>query len=120
MALALHADPLPLHLDSSETVRVGNSRVTLETLIERFHCGDTPEMLAESFTTVSLADIYSVIGYYLRHRAEIDAYLSQQARQAEDLRARHPEVFADTQAVRDRLQARLAKGSADNDSVPRG
>src|SRR5438067_10442046 len=106
MTLTVHADLIPLRVDASGTVRVGGTRVTLDTLIERFRGGDTPETLAESFTTLSLADIYSVIGYYLRHRAEVDAYLANQERQAEELRARHPELFPDGVAIRQRLQAR--------------
>ena len=33
MSLILHADPLPLWVDESGTIRVGQSRVTLDVLL---------------------------------------------------------------------------------------
>lgn len=120
MTLMLHADPVPLRLDETGTVRVAGSRVTLDILVQRFHQGDNPEALAQSFATLSLADIYSVIGYYLRHRAEVDAFLDQREREAEALRRQHPEIFLEGSAVRQRLQTRSARGPAGDAPVSHG
>jgi uncharacterized protein (DUF433 family) len=120
MTLILHADPPPLRLDESGTVRVGGSRVTLDILVQRFNQGDSPETLAQSFSTLPLADIYAALGYYLRHRAEVDAYLSQQEDEAEALRKQRPEFFPSGAAVRQRLQGRLARGPGDDASVSGG
>jgi uncharacterized protein (DUF433 family) len=120
MTLMLHPGPIPLRLDESGAVRVGASRVTLDILVQRFNQGHSPESLAQSFATLQLADIYSVIGYYLRHRAEVDAYLSQREREADALRAERPEFFVDGSAVRERLQARLASGPAGDAPVSHG
>ncbi len=62
MNLTLRADPIVLRVDEAGTVRVGNTRVTLDTVIPRFQQGDSPETLAKSFAPLPLADIYSVIG----------------------------------------------------------
>ena len=86
MTLTVQADPLPLRLDSGGTYRVGNTRVRLDTVIYAYNHGSTAEQIARDFPTLDLADVHGVIGYYLRHRAEVDAYLRQREREAEELR----------------------------------
>ena len=86
MVLLVDAIPVPLRMDNAGTIRVGRSRVTLDTIIISYQQGDTPERIAEGFPTVSLADIYAVISYYLRNRDEVDAYLEQGEEQAGALR----------------------------------
>jgi uncharacterized protein (DUF433 family) len=120
MTLTLHTDPVPLRVDEAGTVRVGDTRVTLDTVIQRFHQGDSPESLARSFAPLPLADVYAVIGYYLRHREEVDAYLLRQEREADAFREQHPQFFPDAAAVRERLQARPGKGPADDAPLARG
>lgn len=48
------------------------------------------------FDTLDLADVYAVIAYYLRHGAEVDAYLAEQRRLADEVRreieARFPQA----------------------------
>jgi len=65
----------PFETDADGVVRVGGSRVTLDTLVAVFHTGDSPEEIHEQYPTVDLADIYAVLTYYLRHTREVDAYL---------------------------------------------
>jgi hypothetical protein len=48
--------------------------------------GASPEETLERFPTLDLANVYSVIGYYLRHKEEIDAYIAQRDAQAEAFR----------------------------------
>jgi hypothetical protein len=52
-----------------------------------------------------LADIYSVIAYYLRHQSEVRAYLAQRQRQAAQVREENERRF-DPTGVRDRLLGR--------------
>lgn len=76
--LAIITDPSPLRVDGdAETVRVGHTRVTLDVLLDAFALGDSPETIVSAFETLDLTDVYTVIGYYVRHRTEIDAYLEQ-------------------------------------------
>jgi hypothetical protein len=60
---------------------------------------------------VSLADIYSVIGYYLRRRDEVDAYLQERRHQAQEIRA-HNEALHNPAGIRERLLNRRSTGSA--------
>lgn len=83
-------DPLtltvPLKRDDNNTIRVSNTRVTLDTVIARYHQGDSPERIHEGFPTVPINDIYAVIAYYLSHQEELDLYLQQRNEEAEQIR----------------------------------
>ncbi len=105
MPLRLAAEPLPLAVDADGVVRVGQARVTLETVIGAFAEGATAEEIVQQYPTLHLADIYHVIGYYLRRMPEVEAYLAQRKGQAEAVRACNEARF-DPQGVRARLLAR--------------
>jgi uncharacterized protein (DUF433 family) len=79
-------EKIPLRADTHGTIRVGNTRVTLSSVIACFDRGATPEEIVDSFNTLHLADVYSVIGYYLRHEAEVRAYLEKERQEGEALR----------------------------------
>ena len=64
MALRTVTEILPLTTDDDGVIRVGGTRVTLDTLIAAFTEGATAEEIAQQYPSVRLADIYSVIGYY--------------------------------------------------------
>ncbi|MBC8099007.1 MAG: DUF433 domain-containing protein [Armatimonadetes bacterium] len=66
---------LPMKLDDYGNVRIGGTRVTLDSIMACYQQGDTPETIHTSFDSVTLADIYAVISYYLTHQAEVNAYL---------------------------------------------
>jgi uncharacterized protein (DUF433 family) len=76
----------PLRWDEAGGIRIGSSRVTLDSLLATYHNGSTPEEIAIQFSVLSLEDIYSAIAYYLNHRQEIDNYLEQRNQQAKQLR----------------------------------
>ena len=44
-----------------------------------------PESVRDAYGTVSLADVYSIFAYYLRHRAEVEAYLAEQGREGAEI-----------------------------------
>ena len=101
---------VPLRSDERGALRIGPSRVSLDTLIGEFHAGASPEEMVEHFPTLDLADVYSVIGFYLGHRAEVDAYLAQRRAQAEEYR-REYELEHPPQGLRAGLLARRAANS---------
>jgi uncharacterized protein (DUF433 family) len=57
--------------------RVAGSRVSLDSLVYAFWDGKSAETIAQSFPTLTLEQVYGAIAFYLKHRAEIDAYLQQ-------------------------------------------
>lgn len=80
----LQAEAPPLH-EVGGVLRVGDTGVTLETVVWTFHAGASPEAIVDQFPTLEPADVYDVIAYYLRHREDVDRYLT--ARQSEYARA---------------------------------
>jgi len=72
MALVIEAEPIPLEMAPDGTVRVGGARVTLDTIVAAFKQGATAEEIAQQSQSVSLADAYAVITYYLRRRADVE------------------------------------------------
>jgi uncharacterized protein (DUF433 family) len=109
--LALEFGPLtvPLHADPRGVVRVGGTRVTLDTLVGTYEQGRSAEQIAESFPTLDLADIHAVLSFYLRNREDVEAYLREQERQAADVRRRYEAEFGTQDGLRERLLERLAQ-----------
>ena len=104
MKLDLQPQPLPLAYDADGNVRVGGTRVTLNSILARFKQDLSPEEIAASFPTVGLGAIYAVIAYYLAHQTEVDAFLAQQQQEAEALR-RRIEALQGTEGWYERLLA---------------
>ena len=108
MTVAVAAEPVPLQTNTDGVIRVGGTRVPLDTVIEVFNTGATPEEIAQDFPVLRLDDIYAVITYYLRHRAEVETYLRQRRVQAEEVR-RKIEARLSQAGLRERLLARLGR-----------
>ena len=86
MVLSIAAEPIPLRVDSHGTVRVGGTRLTLETVLGIFKQGASPQEIVAALPGLDLADVYAVITYYLRHRADVDTYLQEQEARAAAIR----------------------------------
>ncbi|HEX8199511.1 MAG TPA: DUF433 domain-containing protein [Isosphaeraceae bacterium] len=84
----LHAERPPLRVDEGGAVRIGNSRVSLDLVVEQHDNGVTPEAMVRAYDTLVLADVHAAIAYYLRHGDEVRAYLKRRAEEAEALRTR--------------------------------
>jgi uncharacterized protein (DUF433 family) len=106
MELVLQTEAPPLRRDSSGGLRLGNSRVLLELVIRAFEDGATPEAIAQRYPTTTLAEVYSVIAYYLRHREEIAKYLQEREQLAEGVRERIESQQRDFSELRSRILAR--------------
>jgi len=104
MNLTLHADPVPLRVDDTGAIRVGQSRVTLDVLFQYWRMGMRPEEIAGGLDTLSLADVHGALAYYLRHQTEVDNYLQRREEEAEQLRQ---EIEAANAAHLNSLKARL-------------
>ncbi|HYG63377.1 MAG TPA: DUF433 domain-containing protein [Thermoanaerobaculia bacterium] len=96
------SEPIPIVADADGVLRVEGTRVPLATVVEAFREGATPEEIVLRYPSLDLAGVYSVIGYVLHHRAEVDAYLDKQRRQSEAVRAENEARF-DPTAVQERL-----------------
>lgn len=105
MSLAIVTEPAPLAISTDGAVRVGKTRVTLDTVITAFLEGAIAEEILEQYPSLELSDIYSAIGYYLRHKAEVDIYLLERQKLSAEVRQDAERRFNPI-GVRDRLLER--------------
>jgi uncharacterized protein (DUF433 family) len=96
---------VPLSTDQAGVWRVAGTRVSLDSVVFAFDEGATPEEIAQAFPVLDLAAIYSVIGYYLQNRAEVEQYLGQRKVQREELK-KEIEARFNPHGLRERLLAR--------------
>lgn len=106
MTFSVQPEAPPLREDAAGALRVGNSRVLLELVIRAFQDGATPESIVHRYPTLALSDVYAVIAYYLRHRSEVEGYLTQREQTAEEVRQRIEGQQGDLSEIRARLLAR--------------
>lgn len=105
MILPLSAQSPPLREDVDGVIRVGKTRVPLETIVFAFNRGATAEEIIQQYPAVTLSEVYLVIGYYLQHRTEVDDYIRQQREEADGIRQENEKRF-DPVGIRERLLAR--------------
>ena len=68
-----------VRVDEQGVLRVGDSRVMLDSVVAGWQQGHSAETIQQQFPALSLADVYGAITYYLRHRTDVDQYLDRQA-----------------------------------------
>ncbi|MGI8494968.1 MAG: DUF433 domain-containing protein [Pyrinomonadaceae bacterium] len=86
-------------------IRIGDTRVSLDSVIIAFNQGSAPEQILYDYDSLSLPEIYAAISYYLQHRAEVDSYLSTRAKQNRELRKSN-EIRFGHKGLREKLLAR--------------
>ncbi|MCC6411585.1 MAG: DUF433 domain-containing protein [Saprospiraceae bacterium] len=77
MALSQIVSKVPINTDEYGVVRVGGTRVTLESVITAFQMGATCEEIVMQFPVLELGDVYAVIGCYLKNRNDVESYLQE-------------------------------------------
>jgi len=66
-------------VDENGVLRVGQTRVMLDSVIAAFQDEHSPETIRQQFPALSLEQVYGSIAYYLAHVEEVHAYLQRQA-----------------------------------------
>lgn len=110
MTIPTQADPIPIQADADGIMRIAGTRVALETLLNAFNAGATAEEIAVRFDVLTLADIYAVISFCLRHPADVASYLTEREHLATETR----QLLGAKQSggeIRQRLASRYAKGA---------
>jgi uncharacterized protein (DUF433 family) len=59
----------------TDAIRIKGTRVGIETVLRDYRSGASAEEIVLRYPTLSLEQIHAAITYYLRNRAEVDAYL---------------------------------------------
>jgi uncharacterized protein (DUF433 family) len=93
VTIAFEKEVFPVARDADGTVRVAGTSVPVDAVVYGYLRGESPEEIHSSFPAVSLADVYAVVGFYLRHRAEVDRYLRDREEAAEQQRAAYEAEF---------------------------
>ncbi len=109
MNMPIQAVAVPLYDDGQDGLRVTGTRVLLERIVHAFEDGATPEGIVHSYDTLQLADVYAVLTWYLRHKAELGDYLRKRAEDAETIRRTIEARQPDRAELRTRLMARRAQ-----------
>lgn len=105
MSLSLQTKPVPLTTNEYGVMRVGSTRVSLDTVIFAYKQGATPEEIVADYSTLDLSDVYAVITYYLQNEAEVEDYLQRRQAQRDEVR-REMETRFPQAGLRARLLAR--------------
>jgi len=95
--------------DENGVLRVGDTRVLLDSVVAAFHQGHSAETIAQRYPVLSLAEVYGAIAYYLANRDDVDQYLRRQDEVWKQLRENANAV---TSPVVQRLRRQAAKAEA--------
>ena len=69
--------PVPIWEEPAGVFRVGKSRVLLELVLAAYLRGESPEGIVRSYRSLTLVDVYAVIGCYLSNPTPFKNYLLQ-------------------------------------------
>ena len=78
---------VPLTLWEDGSIRVKGTRLLIDMIIGAHQRGEIPEEIFDSFPSdaYTVADIYSIIAYYLSNKAKFDKYLAKREKEAEKI-----------------------------------
>jgi uncharacterized protein (DUF433 family) len=96
---------LPLAKDADGVVRVGGTRVTLETIYCTFLEGATAEEVLWRYPSLKLADIYAVFSYCMNFREDVEEYVREREKLAAQVRQEN-ELRFPSEGIREKLLAR--------------
>lgn len=60
-----------------DDIRIKGHRIGIDNVLHYYLEGYSPEEIAANLPSLSLEEIHATIIYYLRNRAQVDAYLSR-------------------------------------------
>ncbi|HBI42603.1 MAG TPA: hypothetical protein DDY78_07050 [Planctomycetales bacterium] len=106
MTPTIEAEPVPLRADERGALRVGETRITLDVLINEYEDGADAESIVHDYPSLRLADVYAVIAYYLRHQDAVNNYLRTRQAEAAALRREIESCQPNNAELRAKLLAR--------------
>ncbi len=78
---------IPLSLWKDGSIRVKGTRLLIDMIVNAHNRGICPEEIFDSFPSdeYTVADIYSIISYYLKNKKKIDNYLAKREKEAQEI-----------------------------------
>lgn len=95
---------IPLTTTEDGVIRVIGTRIGLDIVVEEYNAGMSPEEIVYNYPSLSLANIYAVITYYLQNKRDVDEYINRLNQQVEQIR-QSVETQYDLDTIRQRLLA---------------
>jgi uncharacterized protein (DUF433 family) len=92
--------------DENGALRVGATRVSLDSVVYAFQKGHSPEAIRDQYPALSLEEVYGAITFYLANEEEVDRYLKKQEKLWDELRK---EAEKNPSPVVERLRALRAE-----------
>ena len=96
-------------------LRIKGTRVGIEPIVVAFQEGESPEKIAKEFPTVTLAQVYGAIAYYLENKQLIDDEIAESQRELEKippLSQTNPALYARLEAAHRQMGSKRASPSA--------
>jgi uncharacterized protein (DUF433 family) len=97
MMLTIEKVDVPLAATADGAIRVIGTRIPIQTIVHTFNLGATAEEIVYRFPTLKLADVYSVISFYLNHKSEVDEYVAA--------------IGAETERTMEEIEAKYGSGA---------
>lgn len=102
----------PFFKVSENYVRIGQTRVSLETIIAAFKNGATCEEIVFQFPVLDLGDVYAAIGFYLKNQAATEAWFAlnelESARLMREMSGKFPATGIRQRLLRRQLANQMA------------
>jgi uncharacterized protein (DUF433 family) len=92
MPLLQQTQAVPLSAAEDGTLRIADTRVSLESVVHHYEQGATAEEIVLRFPSLRLADVHACLAYYLNHQDKIHEYMLRQQQRAQEL---HDRIAAD-------------------------
>ncbi len=112
MAILEQTQASPLKLADDGSIRIANSRVSLDSVVHHYKLGASAEQIAQKFPTLDLAEVYAAISYFLNNEEAVEEYLQQQEAEGDEVQRRiesEPQYQKQTAELRTRLLARKSE-----------
>ena len=103
---------LPLRLTEDGTIRIGDTRVSLDSVVHHYKLGASAEQITQKFPALDLADVYAAITYYLNHQEAVEEYLREQEAKGDEVQENiefDPQYQRESAQLRDRILARKSE-----------
>ena len=103
---------IPLRLTEDGTIRIADSRVSLDSVLQHYKLGASAEQIFQKFPALELADVYAAIAYYLNHEEAVEEYLRKQEAAGDEVQTTiesDPQYQKNSAELRARLLARKSE-----------
>jgi uncharacterized protein (DUF433 family) len=91
---------------AEDAIRIAGTRVGIETVVDEYQEGATPEEIVLRYPTLSLEQVYAVVTYYLANKQKVKEYIALVRRRQEEgwqEQQRNPSPFV--RSLRKRMAA---------------